>query len=56
MNKQNSAKVNVQVSIHGEIPCSRGVNMNNNIQTVIFIEVLQQVFHSIFKLIHNGNA
>ena len=44
-----------QGSIHNNIQSTKRVHTHNNIQTVIFTEVLLETFSLIFKLIRSGN-
>ena len=45
-----------QGSIDNNIQSTKGVNIHHNTQTVIFIDVLHEIFSFIFKLIHSGNV
>ena len=45
-----------QGSIHSDIQNPKGVNIHNNIQTVMLTKVLHEVFSSIFKLIRSGHV
>ena len=56
MFEQKSAESNNQDNIHISIQKTRKVDICNNIQIVIFIEMLQNMLNLIFKLIQTGNV
>ena len=45
-----------QGSIHSNIQCTKEGNTHNNIETVIFTEVLHEILNLVFKLVLSGNV
>ena len=54
MYKQKSTRSIIHGSTRGNVHSTRQVNINNNIQTVIFTEMILKILDIIFKLIR-GN-
>ena len=47
---------NLEDGIHSNVLSISGVNVNDDIQTIIFTEIHQEIVDLTFKLTHNGKV